>query len=61
MLRLAFFLLGPFDRILVAWVDDEPALLVSYCLTHPFLTGWGAADDSRTQTSNRVARYQTDY
>ena len=46
----------------VVWrslVDDEPALLLSYCLTHP-LRGWGIVDGCRTETADRVARYQTD-
>ena len=48
----------PYHRSLLVWVDDEPALLVSHCLTHP-LRGWGMVDDSRTETADRVARYQT--
>ena len=46
----------------VVWrslVDDEPALLLSYCLTHP-LRGWGIVDGCRTETADRVARYKTD-
>ena len=43
----------------MAWVDDEPVLLVSYCLTHP-LRGWDIADERRTETAGRVARCQTD-
>ena len=39
----------------VAWVDDEPALLVSYCLTHT-LRGWGiVVKGRRTKTVDRVA------
>ena len=44
----------------MAWVDDEPALLVSNCLTHP-LRGWGVVDGNRTDTADRVAWYQTDH
>ena len=43
----------------MAWVDDEPALLVSYSLTHP-LQVWGIVDECRTETADRVARCQTD-
>ena len=35
----------------MAWADEEPALLVSYCLTHP-LRGWGIVE-CRTDTANR--------
>ena len=49
----------PFERSIVAWVDDEPALLVRYCLTHP-LRGWGIVDERRTETADRVARYHTE-
>ena len=49
------------DWNLVAWVpgDGEPALLVSHCLTHP-VRGWGMVAERRTETADRVARYQTD-
>ena len=50
----------PQEKSLVAWVDDEPALLVSYRLTHP-LREWGVVDERRMETADRVARYQTDY
>ena len=43
----------------MTWVNDEPALFVSYCLTHT-LHGPGMVDGSRTETADRVARYQTD-
>ena len=39
----------------MAWVDDEPALLVSLSLTHP-LRGWGIVDARRTETVDSVAR-----
>ena len=42
------------------WVDDEPALLVSYCLTR-LSRGWGTVDEHRTETADRGTRYQTDY
>jgi len=41
-------------------VDDEPALRVSYSLTHP-PRGWGIVAERRTETAGRVARYKTDY
>ena len=47
-----------YESSLVAWVDDEPASLVSYCRTHPF-RGWGIVDERRTGTTASVARYQT--
>ena len=31
----------------MAWVDDEPALFISYCLTHP-PRGWDMVGESRT-------------
>ena len=37
----------------MAWVDEEPASLVSRCLTHP-LRGWGEVDESRRGTAGRV-------
>ena len=42
----------------MAWVDDEPALLVSSCPRHP-LRGWGTVDERRTEVVDRVERYQT--
>ena len=42
----------------MAWANDEPASLVSYCLTH-LLRGWGIDDGRRTQTADRVARCKT--
>ena len=39
----------------MAWVNDEPAWLVSYCLTHP-LRRWGTVDESRTEMADRVAK-----
>ena len=47
------------ERSRVALANDEPALLVSLCLTHP-LRGWGIVGGCRTKTADRVARYQTD-
>ena len=41
-------------------MDDESALLVSYCLTHP-LRGRGIVDECRTETVDGIARYQTAY
>ena len=41
----------------MAWVDDDPVFFVSYCLTHP-VRGWGIVDERRTETVDRVARYQ---
>ena len=40
-------------RVELAWVDDEPALLVSYCLTHP-LRGWGVVDEGKTEKADNV-------
>ena len=45
----------------MAWVDDDLALLDLHCLTHPFRGRWGIADESRTETADRVARCQPDY
>ena len=42
----------------MAWVDVEPALLVSYHLTHP-LRGWGVVDERRTETVDRVVTRQS--
>ena len=42
----------------MAWVDDESALVVLYCLTHP-LRGWGIVDERRKGTVDRVAGYPT--
>ena len=45
---------------LVSWVDDEPVSFALYRLTSP-LRGWGTVDESRKETADRVARYQTDH
>ena len=54
---LYFLLLVFMNGVLwVAWVDDQPALFISCCLTHP-LRGWGMVDESWTETADRVATY----
>ena len=50
----------PHESSLVAWVDDEPAMLVSYYPTHP-LRRWGVVDERKTETADMVSRYQTHY
>ena len=43
----------------MAWVDNEPASIDSYCLTHP-VRGWGIVDERRTEIADGTARYQID-
>ncbi|MEP2260048.1 MAG: hypothetical protein ABJI00_01425, partial [Paracoccaceae bacterium] len=45
----------PYRRSRVAWVDDEPALLVSYCLD---AEGQRIVDERWTMVADRVARYR---
>ena len=40
------------------WVDDEPALFVSYCLTHLF-GGRGMVDESRAEARRRTGEQGT--
>ena len=44
----------------MAWVDDEPALLVSYQVLSD-AEGRGIVDERRTEAADRVARYQAVY
>ena len=49
----------PYERSRVASVDDEPALLVPYQVLSD-AEGRGIVDERRTETADRVARYQAD-
>ena len=43
----------------MAWVDDEPALLVSYQVLSD-AEGRGIVDECSMETADRVARHQAD-